>query len=197
VAADPRLERSIAAIDAANAADPRRVAHDGEDLPLEVLHARRMTHWLAVVDLNADAAQQLAARAHHLRRWERPRGDYPEGRAGYLRWRKDAREHHAQVVAELLAADGWDAATVDDVCRIVRKEDLRTDPRVQAHEDALCLTFIELQAGKFLGSRDPDEARRIVEKTAAKMSARGRGVALEALPLPDWVAEVLRSPDGR
>lgn len=195
--AEDRLARSIAAIDEANAADPRRVAWDGEELPLEVLHARRMTRWLAAVDPDADAAQQLAARAHHLRRWERPRSDYPEGRAGYLRWRKDAREHHAAAVAELLTVDGWDAPTVADVCRIVRKEDLRTDRRVQAHEDALCLTFIELQAGEFLGGREPSEARRIVEKTAAKMSPRGRSIAVEQLPLPEWVAELLRAGDER
>ena len=33
----------------------------------------------------------LAARAHHLRRWELPRDSYPVGRAGYLRWRRDQK----------------------------------------------------------------------------------------------------------
>ena len=48
-------------------------------------------------------ALRIAARAHHLRRWEVPRSSYPEGRAGYLRWRRDQKARHAREVADVLA----------------------------------------------------------------------------------------------
>src|SRR4051812_19427736 len=67
--ADPSLlQAALDAIDAANADDPTLVMVDGVCRPKEIFHAERMTHWLGVLDPDADAAQQLAARAHHLRR---------------------------------------------------------------------------------------------------------------------------------
>ena len=175
------VEAAIGAIDAANGEDPNDV--DGR--PKELVHAERMTHWLLALDPSADDAQRLAARAHHLRRWLRPRGDYPEGRAGYLRWRRDARAAHAAELDELLERHGVDVAVRRAAVAIVGKEGLGVDPRVQTHEDALCLTFFELQA---LGaiSRLGDRAGAVVAKTLAKMSPAGRKCLAEA----DLVAAV-------
>ena len=116
-----------------------------------------MTEWLARLDPDADDAQLLAARAHHLRRWTLPRSTYPEGRAGYLRWRTALKKQHAEEVAAILADVGYDAATIDRVQRIIRKEGLGTDPQVQTHEDALCLVFLETQLaehGRRAGRRE-------------------------------------------
>ena len=41
-----RLERAIAAIDAANADDPFTLTVDGEALPKELTHAEMMTRWV-------------------------------------------------------------------------------------------------------------------------------------------------------
>ncbi len=132
-----------------------------------------MSRWLADLDPDADEAQVLAARAHHFRRWTSPRSAYPEGRAGYLRWRRDARARHVAEVDELLATHGIDEATRRDVAAIVGKEHLRTDPRCQTHEDALCLVFFELQ-GRSTAEQLGDRTLDVVRKTLAKMSPAGR-----------------------
>jgi hypothetical protein len=177
-----RLARAIAAIDAANADDPHTIVVNGVERPKELAHAELMTAWVRRLDPAADEAQLLAARAHHLRRWALARTDYPEGRAGYLRWRTELRNRHADDVAAILDECGYDDAVVDRVRRIVRKERLRDDPQVQTHEDALCLVFLETQFGAVADQLGEDKTVDVVRKTLAKMSDAGREAAA-ALPL--------------
>ena len=68
--------------------------------------------------------------------WTRPRTEYPEGRAGYLRWRAAAKRRHADEVGALLLAQGYDAALVDRVGAIIRKEGLGEDPVAAAEWQA-------------------------------------------------------------
>ena len=126
-----RFEQAIAAIDAANADDPHTLVWAGEGRPKELLHAELMTHWVHRLDPEAREAQLLAARAHHLRRWALPRDGYPDGRAGYLRWRKDLNRRHQQDVAELLAPLGYDPVEIARVQEIIAKASRDTDPQVQ------------------------------------------------------------------
>ena len=183
-----RLARAITAIDAANADDPTRVVIRGEEQPKELAHARLMTEWLARLRPDADEAEQLAARAHHLRRWTTPRSDYPDGRAGYLRWRRDAGRRHADDVAGLLVDAGYDDDLVTRVQAIIRKEGLRKgpggDPAVQAHEDARCLVFLETQLAETTDSIGRDRMVDVIRKTAAKMSPEALTLAA-ALPLSE------------
>ena len=174
-----RLEQALAAIDAANADDPHTIDVGGQARPKELAHAELMTAWIErLVEAPTDA-QRLAARAHHLRRWVSPRDGYPEGRAGYLRWRKDQGRRQADEVAEILLGCGYDQATVDRVQEIVTKVGLRTDPEVQAHEDALCLVFLQTQLLDLAGQLGPDKAVDVLAKTVKKMTPRGRSEALE------------------
>src|SRR4051812_2892721 len=105
---DDRLGRAIAAIDAANAADPNQVVVGGVPLPKELAHAQLVTDWVRRLEPEPNEALLLAARAHHLRRWTIPRASYPEGRAGYLRWRRTLHDQHAQEVAAILESVGYD-----------------------------------------------------------------------------------------
>lgn len=182
-----RERLSAAAIDAANEADPDRVVVDGEDRPLQQTLGRVAAGWVDRLDPDATPAQRLAARAHHLRRWERPRAAYPEGRAGYLRWRRDAKERHAADLRELLAAEGWDEETLDDAARLVRKEGRGTWPPAQVHEDAVCLAFLSVQLDAAAGLMGEERTVEVLRRTAAKMSPEALAHAA-ALPL---------SPSGR
>jgi hypothetical protein len=173
---------AVAAIDAANAADPFTVVVDGVSRPKEQAHAEMMTAWVERLDPDVDEAQLLAARAHHLRRWVVPRSDYPEGRAGYLKWRADAKRRHADEVAEILQGCGYSDDTIDRVQQIVRKEHLRSDPQVQTHEDALCLVFLQTQLGDLANQLGDEKGFEVLRKTLEKMSQRGRDEALD-LPL--------------
>lgn len=182
-----RFDRAIAAIDAANADDPHLIVVRGVTQPKELAHAVLMTEWVQRLDPAASEAQRLAARAHHLRRWTVPRASYPDGRAGYLRWRTALRKQHAAEVAALLDDMGFDAETVERVRAIVNKEGLTTvggtiDPAVQTHEDALCLVFLETQLTETAHKVGDDKAVDVIRKTAAKMSPRALELAAE-LPL--------------
>jgi hypothetical protein len=176
--------RAILAIDAANGDDPHRIVVRGEERPKELAHAELMTEWVNRLDPEADEAQLLAARAHHLRRWTLPRDEYPEGRAGYLRWRTALRKQHAAEVADLLREVGYDDATIERVRAIVNKEGLGTDPAVQVHEDALCLVFLETQLAATVDRLGDDKMVDVIAKTAAKMSPAALALVGE-LPLRD------------
>jgi hypothetical protein len=190
-----RLEAALGEVDAANAADPSRVSLAGEEGPKELLHGRRVCRWILLLDPGASDEQLIAGRAHHLRRWTRPRTDYPEGRAGYLRWRAAAKQAHAREVAEIVTAVGYDATVAEDVGRIVRKEGLGVDPRVQVHEDALCLVFLESQLDDVVAQLGDDRAVEVLARTAAKMSPGALEVAA-ALPLSERGARVLAAALG-
>jgi hypothetical protein len=185
-----RFERAIEAIDDANAADPNTIVVDGVARPKELAHAELVSAWVRRLDPDASEEQLLAARAHHLRRWTVPRSSYPDGRAGYLRWRADLKRQHASEVADILVAAGYPSATAARVGTIVRKEGLRTDPDVQTHEDALCLVFLETQLADLVAQLGPDRTADVVAKTLAKMSERAIAVAAE-LALPPTAAAVL------
>ncbi|MEL7207854.1 MAG: DUF4202 domain-containing protein [Actinomycetota bacterium] len=173
-----RFEQAIAAIDAANADDPNTIEFRGEVRPKELAHAELMTSWVQRLDPDATEAQRLAARAHHLRRWVVPRDTYPEGRAGYLRWRRDQKARHAEEVGEILLAAGYDEGTVDRVGQVIRKEGLGDDPQVQVHEDALCLVFLQTQFDPVAEQLGDDKTVDVVAKTLRKMSETAWEIAL-------------------
>lgn len=84
------FEQTLTAIDALHAQDPRHTTlADGTPLPQELAYAQRMSHWLEPLQSNPNELLRLAVRAQHLQRWLVPRSDYPEGRIGYLTWRRD------------------------------------------------------------------------------------------------------------
>lgn len=180
---DDRLDRAIAAIDAANADDPSTLTVRGQVRPKEQAHAELMTEWVRRLDPGATDAQLLAARAHHLRRWTIPRSSYPDGRRGYLRWRTALKRQHADEVGEILESVGYEPDVIDRVQRIVRKDGLTTDPIVQTHEDALCLVFLETQLLDLASDQGEAKTVEIIRKTVAKMSEGGIDAAL-AMDLP-------------
>ena len=173
-----RLDDALARIDAENAQDPRR--EDGE--PTELLYGRRMSAWLARLAPGAGEALVLAARAQHLARWRIPRSQFPDGRAGYKRWRSECARMHAQRAGELLAEAGYDRATIDRVGELLVKKRLADDPEVQALEDTACLVFLEHYLADFARKHERDKLVDIVQKTWKKMSPRGHAAALELVP---------------
>lgn len=188
---DPALLRAgIDAIDACNAQDPNVLVVDGVGRPKELVHAERMSRWLVVLDPAADPAQQLAARGHHLRRWVSPRSSFPDGRAGYLRWRTEHKKRQAAELGDLLAEVGVPADEIERVRAIVAKQGLGTDPAAQTHEDALCLVFLESQFDELTDKLGDEHMVEVVRRTARKMSPRALELA-GTLPFSAHGAEVL------
>jgi hypothetical protein len=174
-----RFDRAISAIDTANADDPIRITVRGEERPKELAHAELVTEWVQRLDSEPSEELLLAARAHHLRRWTIPRSSYPEGRAGYLKWRKALHEQHAKDVAGILRDVGYDDAAIGRVQDIVRKRRLGKDPDVQVLEDALCLVFVETQLHDLAARIEPDKMVDVIRKTLIKMSDPAKELALE------------------
>jgi hypothetical protein len=179
-----RLARALAAIDAANAGDPHTLVVRGERRGKELAHAELVSEWVLALCPDASEALRLAARAHHVRRWEIPRGDFPQGRAGYHRWRRALHAHHAEVLGAILADAGYDADTVARARAIVAKQDLGRDPEVQVLEDAVCLVFLETQLRDIAGRLSEPKLEVVMRKVLAKMSAaavaRARQLPLDA-----------------
>ena len=166
----PRYDAAVAAIDAANAADPTAVDVRGQRVALALVHGRLAVEWIVQLVDNPRETLLLAGRAHHLRRWEVPRDSYPSGRPGYLRWRRDQKARHATDVAAILEACGYDTTEIEDVQRLIRRESV---DGAQAVEDAACLVFIETQLALLANRMDHDLLVEVIRKTARKMSDRG------------------------
>jgi Domain of unknown function (DUF4202) len=181
-----RLEAVLAAIDAANAADPAR--QDGE--PAALVYGRRMSEVLDDFAPGASDHLKIACRGQHIERWTRPRADWPEGRAGYLRWRTELKAYHAERVMALMAEAGWPEPNRARVGSLIRKEGLKRDPEAQTLEDVACLVFMRWYFAPFAETQSTEKIVGIVAKTGRKMSAEGRVAAL-ALGLPDHLAAAL------
>lgn len=184
------LAAIFAAIDAANARDPKCVIVDGRSRPGEEVYGQRMSATLATFAPDAGAALQVAVRGQHVERWTMPRASYPEGRIGYLTWRKELQRFHARRLAQILDESGAPAALAERVGQLVRKERLASDPEAQTLEDVACLVFLEHYLLPFAADRDEAQLSSILAKTWIKMSPRAQEAA-RAKPPPQRISDLL------
>ncbi len=171
-----RAEHALAAV---HAQDPRGGA--GGPTHAERYHAA-VARWVDVLDPAAPEAVRLAARAQHIRRWTRPRADFPEGPAGYKRWRTQLAIFHGEEATRILTHVGYDEAMCARVRDLLLKKRLRTDAETQLLEDAVCLTFLQLDFEPFASKHQDEKILDILKKTWAKMSPRGHDAARELAP---------------
>ena len=171
---DDRLASVIEAIDAENATDPNQIEFAGQVGAKELIHARRATDWIEILDSDPSEALRLAARAHHLRRWRYPRSEFPEGRAGYHAWRRALQNRHAGEAGEILRRFNYSESEIARVGDLIRKKNLGSDPEVQTLEDALCLVFVEMQLASFSSEHAEEKVIDIIARSLAKMSDEGR-----------------------
>lgn len=185
-----RLNKAIDLIDQANSEDPTWEMWQGEEIPKELLYSRHMSVWLKKLDPEPSEARQIAARAQHIRRWTVPREQYPEGREGYLRWRKFLYRFHAEQAVAMMREVGYDDVAIDAVRQMIGKEGIKRNADVQLIEDVACLVFLEHYFPPFAQKYDEDKLIDIVRKTWKKMSEQGQQAAL-ALSLPDGLGQVV------
>jgi len=174
-----KLAAAFRKFDELNDEDPRRVVVDGEDIGLELWYGRRLTEWVMRLEPDASSALRLASRCQHLKRWESPRSDFPEGRAGYLKWRAELKQFHADESAKVLREVGYEEDVVERVVSLNLKKNLKSDPECQVIEDALCLVFLQHQFDELIANTEEEKMRKIVVKTWGKMSERGHEEALK------------------
>lgn len=187
-----RLEAVLTAIDAANAADPRRT---GTNEPVELVYGRRMSAALDMLAPHASELLRIAARGQHVERWTSPRDSYPKDRVGYLKWRTALKDFHARRVGELMAAAGYDEDAVARVGGLLRKERLKYDSEAQTLEDVACIVFLENYFAEFSEHYDKDKVVGILRKTWTKMSPEGQAAAL-GLDLPARAMDLVKAALG-
>ena len=178
-------------IDAAHAADPARAA-DGR--AAELVYAERMEAWVARLAPAATALLRLAARCQHLERWSVPRASFPEGKAGYLAWRRSLYTKQAERARALLTQAGVSATEAADVATWVSKTGLKTNLGTQALEDTACLVFLENEISAFAAQHAEYPREKFVEiirKTWRKMSPRAQELA-GGLALPPGIAALVQ-----
>ena len=188
-------DRARELIDAAHCADPKR-APDGR--AAELVYAERLEAWVARLVPDATPLLRLAARCQHLERWTLPRASFPEGKVGYLGWRRSLYTRQAERARDLLLAAGVPAAAATEVATWVSKTDLKTNAGTQALEDAACLVFLENEISAF-AAQHADYPREkfvdILRKTWRKMSPAAQ-TAARGLALPPAVADLVREAVG-
>lgn len=186
---ESKLGAVIERIDEANATDPKTDVLDGVVGPKEQVYGKRMMAWVERLNPEASDALKIAARAQHICRWEIPRSDYPEGKAGYYQWRTFLYGYHAEKAGAIMTEAGYDAESVDAVRQIMDKKNLSRNPDTQTLEDAAALVFLENHIEEFADRDDMDEPKliNVLQKTWGKMSEQGHAAALE-LVLPEHCA---------
>lgn len=185
-----RFERAIDIIDKENSNDPNREVFQGKEYPKELLYAQRMTEWLKKLVPDPSEALQLAARAQHICRWTLPRRNYSMDRKGYLLWRTELKNFHAQKTKKILEECEYDEKMIRRVQSLILKQKMKVDPESQALEDVICLVFLENYFSKFANQHDQEKVISIIRKTWKKMSEMAREKALK-LNLPVEAQQVI------
>ena len=155
-----RLAEVLESIDLANASDPSRLIFEGVEYPAALVEGRRAQWWVRHLRLEASDPLLIAARGHHLRRWEIPRESYPRDRAGYLAWRTRLYDFHAEAVADLMQRGGYSQDTVAHGQRLLRKEGIKVDVDAQTYEDAVSLAFLEVRLRPFIETVTDEQLTR-------------------------------------
>ncbi len=190
-----QFHATLAIFDKLNSEDPNTVLLDGAAQPKAFLYAQRMSEMLARYAPNASEPLQLATRSQHIQRWKIPRADYPLTKPGYFQWRTRLKAFHAEVVSKVLIEQGYDNATVDKVCALLKKENLKSDPDMQTLEDVIVLAFLEHDLIDFANLHpeySEDKFVDILRKSYLKMSPKGREAALKLIKLPEALMPIIQ-----
>lgn len=179
-----RLERLLSGIDQINRQDPNQDILDGRSVAREYLYSQRMKTRLSSFYPQAPETLQIAVYAQHINRWHIARDSYPEGRVGYLKWRKVLALHHAELTADLMQQEGYSEEDRATVKRMILKQNLKTDPLTQTLEDVACLVFLEFYLAPMTEKHSREKLIAIIRKTWKKMSHTGQRAALK-IDYPD------------
>ncbi len=134
-----------------------------------------------MLTLNPQASLELllASKCQHIGRWEMPRNQYPDGREGYLRWRKEQANLHVDKALAILRKAGYDETVCYRVKQIILKQKIKVDAEVQTMENALCLVFLQYQFEEFLHTQPKEKMIGILRKSLLKMNKQGHDYALK------------------
>lgn len=173
-----RLDLAFEKFDDYNRRDPITYTYKGEPFPQEYFLALKLHGWVEKLSMDPSEELLLASRSQHIGRWEIPRSQYPDGRTGYLNWRRDLAKFHADKAADILKRVGYSEQEIERVQELILKKKIKVDPEVQLLENALCLVFLEFQYEDFFPKYEPEKIVNILRKSLLKMDETGHQHAL-------------------
>ena len=168
---------ALSLIQKANSEDPNILSNGYTNARF---YSDKMTESLLLLHPTPKEYVDLAARCQHLYRWEVPRSDYPDGKAGYFQWRRFLYNYQSEKTAALLSKAGYKEDFIESCCRLIRKEGLGKDEETQLIEDAACITFVKYYMADFAAGKPKEKLMDILQKTAKKMSDKAIGILLDS-----------------
>ena len=186
-----RLKKIFELIDHENNQDPNTEVFQGVEYKKEYLYGLRMTEQLNAFNPITTEVVKIACRAQHIRRWDLKRSAYTDGRAGYLRWRKDQGQHHALVTANLMEQAGYSIGEIDTTKKIIMKKNIKSNQDSQNLEDTACLVFLKYYFTEFITNHEGDKLKNIIIKTWEKMSKEAQQFALKH-PFPKDQLQIIQ-----
>ena len=189
-----QLTTTLNAIDQLNAQDIHTTLVDGTAYPKELLYSKYMSECLHQYWPQANELLQIAVHAQHIKRWHLKRNEFPDGKQGYLLWRKQLGIFHAQTTKALMLTHGYSENDAEKTACIIRKEKLKSNQDSQTLEDVACLVFLQYYfdefATKYIEKNNEAKVIRIVQLTWKKMSTKGHEIAL-SLDLPEHLTALV------
>ncbi|TNY22259.1 hypothetical protein DMC30DRAFT_392710 [Rhodotorula diobovata] len=90
------------------------------------LYTRKLSALSTVAALQRGPGEALllAANSQHIRRWEKPRKDYPEGLSGYKSWRTSLNKFHCEIAHDVMRQAGYSEDDEGDAALFARVRDL-------------------------------------------------------------------------
>jgi len=173
-----KLDTAFQQFDSYNQKDPHVFTWDGMPYPQEYFLALKLYEWVIKLDPNASEELLLASRSQHIGRWEIPRNTYPDGREGYLKWRRDLALYHADKATAIMEQIGYNTEQIERTKQIILKKKIKVDNDVQTMENALCLVFLKFQYEDFYPKHTPEKVINILKKSLLKMDKHGHQFAL-------------------
>lgn len=186
-----KFEQAINRIDELNKQDPNIEIDQGKEFPKEFLYSLRMSDFLDQFEPRASEQLQIAARAQHIARWKIDRDEYPQTRVGYIKWRNELKQMHADLAGEILEDVGYGQEFIDRVKFLILKKKIKKDDESQTLEDVICLVFLEYYFEDFSKKHEEEKLIDIIKKTWAKMSEKGHQFAAN-LSLPVECARIVQ-----
>ncbi len=196
-----QYQQVIDLIDQANSQDPNLETDEhGQEQAKELLYGLRMSDMIERFAADADEVNKIAVRAQHIERWKSPRSDYSMDRKGYLQWRTDLYQFHAETVAGLMARVGYDAESIERVKQAVGKKSIKKNPDTQMLESVAAMVFIEHYMQMF-ADKHPEYSEEkwidIVQKTWRKMSEAAQQFTLAGkVKLPEPLVPLIQKSLG-
>lgn len=100
-------------------------------------------------------------------------------RPGYLKWRADLKQFHAERSGEILRELAYPDSVVARVQELNLKKNFPNDPEGRVLEDALCLVFLEHQLADLAAKTADDKVIVALQKSWKKMTPQAHAEALK------------------